>query len=129
MTRHVRPYDDADDSEASFLPQEEDCKPDIDDASYAESVQDESLFDVDDDEQSCAGSDIDDPCDYGNPRDYCEDKDVDPDDIAQLFDGDLYPPEYWRKAVEEFNESQFDGEDYAPGSTALLDGIDDQWSR
>ncbi|KAI9146617.1 C2H2 finger domain-containing protein [Paramyrothecium foliicola] len=52
---------------------------------------------------------------------------IDADDELGLFDGNLYPPEYYRQGIKEFNESALDEEDYSPGSRVLLDDIEHQW--
>lgn len=47
----------------------------------------------------------------------------------QLFEGNLHPREYYLKGLEEFNDAAFDGEDYSPGSTVLLVGVEELWNR
>ena len=55
------------------------------------------------------------------------DDEADVKDQIALFGGNVHPPEYYRQAVEEFNESTFDCEDYSPGTTSLLDAVKEQW--
>ena len=57
------------------------------------------------------------------------DQEADVEDQLSLFDGNAHPPEYYRRAIEEFNESDFEGEDYSPGTTMLIDAIEEQWAR
>ncbi|MEI9913833.1 MAG: hypothetical protein WDN66_02400 [Candidatus Saccharibacteria bacterium] len=80
-------------------------------------------------------TDIEDTCEDGI-NDICEDNidvleqdDINIEDAAQLFEGNLHPPEYYRRAIKEFNEAAFDNEDYSPGSTVLLDGIEELWNQ
>lgn len=40
-----------------------------------------------------------------------------------------HPPEYYLQQLEEFDESEYAREDYSPGSTVLLDGIEEQWYK
>ncbi|KAK4153167.1 hypothetical protein C8A00DRAFT_34110 [Chaetomidium leptoderma] len=37
--------------------------------------------------------------------------DIDVEDAAKLFEGNLYPPEYYVRGIHEFKESAFDGQD------------------
>ncbi|KAK0726751.1 hypothetical protein B0T26DRAFT_747161 [Lasiosphaeria miniovina] len=71
-----------------------------------------------DDEESNDTGDFDDDYD-----------DFDIEDQVQLFDGNLYPREYYLKQLKEFNEAAFDDEDYSEGSTILLDGIEELWNK
>ncbi|OAQ58191.1 C2H2 finger domain-containing protein [Pochonia chlamydosporia 170] len=61
--------------------------------------------------------------------DLQDNDDLDIEDQIQLFGGNIHPPEYYRRGIEEFNESSFVGEDYSPGSTILLDAIELQWQQ
>ena len=108
MTRHRRPADEADDSDASFS-----------------AGEDDNLFDVDESERGW-DTDATDPEDL-NIDDADVDADIDVEDQVQLFGGNVHPPEYYRRAVEEFNESAFDCEDYSSGTTLLLDAVEEQW--
>lgn len=38
-----------------------------------------------------------------------------------------HPPEYYLQQVEELDEAEFTQEDYAAGSTVLLDRMEVQW--
>jgi hypothetical protein len=58
-----------------------------------------------------------------------EDLDIDEANVKDqtvLFGGNVHPPEYYRQAVGEFNESAFDCEDYSPRTTLLLDAVEEQ---
>ena len=57
------------------------------------------------------------------------DQEADVEDQLPLFGGNAHSPEYYRRAIEEFNESDFEGEDYSPGTTMLIDAIEEQWAR
>jgi hypothetical protein len=54
--------------------------------------------------------------------------DIDVEDAAKLFEGNLYPLEYYIRGIHEFKESAFDGQDYSAGSIVLLNGIEDLWN-
>jgi hypothetical protein len=54
--------------------------------------------------------------------------DIDIKNQIQLFDGNVYPLEYYRQGLEEFNENNFDSEDYNNRPTMLLDSIEDDWN-
>ena len=78
------------------------------------------------------GSDTDltDAEDYGDDNaseDHGCDKDV--EDKAVLFAGNKYSAEYYIKALEEFDESAFEAQDYCEGTTLLLDRIEEQWNQ
>jgi hypothetical protein len=100
-------------------------RPTIDDSDVSSADEDGSdVFDIVKDE---SGSDtdatsIDDP-DIDNAD--VDDK-ADVEDQIALFGGNVHPPEYYRQAVEEFNESAFDCEDYRPRTTSLLDAVKEQ---
>ncbi|XP_044715341.1 uncharacterized protein HRG_10920 [Hirsutella rhossiliensis] len=49
--------------------------------------------------------------------------------ILQLFGGNVHPPEYYREAVEKFNETAYEAQDYSDGSLLLLDACDAQWRQ
>lgn len=55
------------------------------------------------------------------------DDEADVEDQIALFGGNIHLPEHYRQAVEDFNESAFDCEDYSPGTTSLLDAVEEQW--
>jgi len=59
-----------------------------------------------------------------DPDDFIKD-DIDAEDAAELFEGNLHPPEYYVRCIQDFNESAFDNEDYCPGTTVLLNGIEE----
>ncbi|KAI0837724.1 C2H2 finger domain protein [Hypoxylon sp. FL0890] len=52
---------------------------------------------------------------------------LDVEDQLNLFEGNTHSPEYYRRAVETFNASDYESEDYALGTTRYLDGIEEQW--
>lgn len=111
MARRQHDSAEADDSDASFSTS-------IDDVS---DVSDVDMDEVQDgpDPDLVALDDVDDSFDDG---------DIDVEDQLQLFEGNTHPPEYYRQAIVDFNESDFDGEDYSPGTTRLLDGVEEQWN-
>ncbi|KAF3349014.1 hypothetical protein VdG2_02860 [Verticillium dahliae VDG2] len=55
--------------------------------------------------------------------------------VADLADADLididtvHSSEYNRRMVEEVNNSDFDAQDYSPGTEILLSGFEDHWQR
>ena len=109
-----RPNDDYLDSSDSSSSSDEDEVFDVE-ADDAASVT--SLTEIDDHE-SRDGYDFDDDC-----------GDIDIEDQAQLFDGNLHSREYYLKGLQEFNEAAYDGQGYSPGSVVLLDGIEELWNR
>ena len=102
MTLRRRSNSDAYDSDSSFSPNDDD------------------VFDAS--EHSDTDTDITDVDEFDNLE-------IDVDDQVQLFDGNLHPPEYYRRGIEELNEGDFDGEDYSKGTEVLLDGIEEKWQR
>ncbi|RWA03585.1 hypothetical protein EKO27_g11521 [Xylaria grammica] len=112
---------DAGDSDASFSPEDEDLS-DIDEE--LSSKDDDSLFDVEGDRGPV--TDATDTEDL-----FCDEADVgaefDVEDQIQLFGGNVHPPEYYRQAVLNLNTSEFDSEDYSPGTTLLLDSVEENW--
>jgi len=46
---------------------------------------------------------------------------------AWLHEDQDYPPEYYLKQLVEFEESDFTTQDYADGSTNLLNRIEEHW--
>ncbi|KAI1839538.1 hypothetical protein JX266_014251 [Neoarthrinium moseri] len=56
-------------------------------------------------------------------------EDVGIEDLIELFDGNLHPPEYYRQAEKEFNEDEYSNEGYSEGSLILLEGIEYQWHQ
>ena len=55
--------------------------------------------------------------------------DRDVNDQALLLGGNKYPPEYYLKSLGQFDDSEFSSEDYSPGTTLLLDRIEEQWNQ
>jgi hypothetical protein len=101
------------------------------DASYGSDSEPSEVDDVFDqgDQADDAGyensqTDIDD----FDPDDFIKD-DIDAEDGAELFEGNLHPPEYYVRCIQDFNESAFNNEDYCPGTTVLLDGIEELWNQ
>jgi len=39
------------------------------------------------------------------------------------------PPQHYLQQLETFDETEYDREDYAPGSTRLLDRMEDKWNE
>lgn len=104
MARRKRVFDDADDSDTSYSPEDDD------------------IFDRDEDinQDSDLETDITDPNDLGV-------NDVDVDDQLLLFDGNAHPPQYYRNGIENFNEVDIENGDYVPGTEKLLDAIQEAW--
>lgn len=48
-------------------------------------------------------------------------------DEEPLFDGNIRPAEYYRRAVRELDPSVFNRKEYAPGTKALIRLADDKW--
>ncbi|KAK1975244.1 C2H2 finger domain-containing protein [Colletotrichum cereale] len=105
--RHVDAYD----SDDSFSPNDNN-------ASENTSSAGKDVFDVNEDED---GSDTE----ATDAEDL--DAELDVEDLSKLFAGNLQPPEYWRRAVEDMNESEFECQDYSPSTTALLDNVEEQY--
>ncbi|KAH8652841.1 C2H2 finger domain protein [Ilyonectria robusta] len=103
MRRRQRLFGDADDSDASFSP------------------EDDEVFDVNEDEVSDAETDITEI----NPFDDVDDH-VDVDDLTQLLDN-VHPPEYYHRIAAEVNEGALDGQDYSPGTEKLLNAVEEHW--
>ncbi|KAK1840388.1 hypothetical protein CCHR01_16997 [Colletotrichum chrysophilum] len=101
---------DAYDSDSSFPPDDE-CD-----------VNDDDCFD-DNDQDGSLGTDATDV------EPLCEDDDFDLEDQIRLFDGNVHPPEYWLRELEGFNEDAFACQDYSPGTTVLLDAVEEQWHQ
>ncbi|KAK2051368.1 C2H2 finger domain-containing protein [Colletotrichum caudatum] len=109
--RHLGAYD----SDDSFSPSDDGTDEDTFDTN-------EDVFDVDADGD---GSDTE----ATDAEDLEEDAILDVEDQVKLFGGNLHPPEYWRKAVEEMNENEWEYQDYSPLTTALLDNVEEQYFR
>ncbi|OHE90409.1 C2H2 finger domain-containing protein [Colletotrichum orchidophilum] len=94
------------------------------DALFTAEVESDHYDDVFDTMDQKGGSgtdatDIDDLCDG----------DLDVEDQIRLFDGNIQSTEYWRRKVEAFNEDRFACQDYSPGTTVLLDAVEEQWRQ
>jgi len=103
-------WHDADDSDASFSPEQDDEGDELFDADEPEGDPDPDATSIDD-------FDIE----------LVDDADVDFEDQLQLFGGNIHPPEYYQRALEEFNEGDFETEDYKRGTAILLDTVEEQW--
>ncbi|KAI1839461.1 hypothetical protein JX266_014328 [Neoarthrinium moseri] len=57
------------------------------------------------------------------------DVDSDDEEEAETFGGNTHPPEYYRKAIEDFDEAEYDGGNYSEGSLLLLKAIEEQWNQ
>jgi hypothetical protein len=64
-----------------------------------------------------------------NETDLTDTNDGDPEDTAALLGGNTHPPKYYIRALEAFDESSFDAQDYAPTSALLLDRVEEQWNK
>ncbi|KND85610.1 hypothetical protein TOPH_09291, partial [Tolypocladium ophioglossoides CBS 100239] len=107
-------FDHANDSDASYSPDDEYGEDDCFDKNEA-----------DDSSPETEATDIEDlSCD-----DEDRGLDVDVDDQIQLFGGNVHPPEYYRRAIEGFNDSAYEAQDYSDGSKLLLDACEEQWRR
>ncbi|CAG8076758.1 unnamed protein product [Penicillium salamii] len=51
------------------------------------------------------------------------------DDASLLFADNEYTPEYYIQQLQNFDETVYTQEDYAKGTTALLDRIEEKWSQ
>lgn len=65
----------------------------------------------------------------GYETDLTDADDGDVEDAAALLGGNVHPPQYYIRALEAFDESSFDAQDYAPTSTLLLDRVEEQWNK
>ncbi|KAK1707756.1 C2H2 finger domain protein [Colletotrichum acutatum] len=110
MAKRRRTNVDDSDSDASFAAESE-----------SDDYDEDDVFDTKDEkgDSSSDATDIDDLCD----------DDVDVEDQIRLFDGNLQSSEYWRHKVEAFTEDPFACQDYSPGTTVLLDAVEEQWRQ
>ncbi|KAI0410839.1 C2H2 finger domain protein [Xylaria grammica] len=120
--RFRRPSIDLDDS---FCPQHDSDEEMVDLDDLLSFYEDSDLFDVEPDQDAASETDLRDDEDEGGD----EGDDVDIEDQARLWGNNKHPSEYYIKALEEFDESAFDDQDYSPGSTVLLDGVENGWSQ
>jgi hypothetical protein len=63
-----------------------------------------------------------------DPAETEDPAELDVEDQLRLFDGNAYPPEYYRQAVLSFNAAEYEHQDYAPSTATYLDGIEEQWT-
>jgi len=61
----------------------------------------------------------------GHETDFTDAADV--ADSSWLFASSDYPPEYYLRLAEDFDETEEAKEDYSAGTTRLLDRIEEQW--
>ncbi|CAJ2507556.1 Uu.00g087420.m01.CDS01 [Anthostomella pinea] len=78
----------------------------------------DDFLDVDGDASS-PKSDVTDVKDFSNDNSNVADQ-------VHLFVGNVHPPEYYQRALQEFKESAYNVRDYSPGSTIQLDTIKKQ---
>ncbi|KAI3532108.1 C2H2 finger domain-containing protein [Colletotrichum abscissum] len=110
MPKRRRTTVDTYDSDASFTAEVESDDYDGDD-----------VFDTKD-QKGDSGTDATDIDDLG-------DDNVDVEGQIRLFDSNVQSSEYWRSRVEAFNEDPFACQDYSPGTTVLLDAVEEQWRQ
>ncbi|KAF4480421.1 hypothetical protein CGGC5_v011005 [Colletotrichum fructicola Nara gc5] len=125
MSSRQRRNADAYDSDASFSP-DDDC--DVSDRENGldnVASNDEAFCEYDDAETICGEDDAD----ADGDGTLHEDDDFDVEDQVMLFDGNVHPPEYWLRELENFNEDAFACQDYSPGTTLLLDAVEEQWQQ
>lgn len=103
------------DSDASYSPEDDDASSD-------------DLFDHDAADKSDPGTEATEVGDIQSPSEDCG-SDVDTEDQAQLFGGNAYSPEYYRQAVEHFNVSAYETQDYSDGSKLLQDACKENWNQ
>lgn len=113
MTRRDDPFDNADDSDVSYSPDDEYDSDELFDRNEADSSDAET-------EATDADLDLDGNTKYAN---------VDVEDQIQLFGGNVHSPEHYRQAVEEFNDIDYETQDYSDGSLLLLDACEEQWRQ
>ena len=114
MTRRANSSAPPYDSDASYSPEDDDVEDELFDRNGSDHSESETeATDVED-----LSLDDDDGCD-----------DIDVDDQVQFFGGNIHPPEYYRHAVESFNESAYETQDYSDGSLLLLDACEEQWRQ
>lgn len=102
------PYDNADDSDASYAPHDDDDLSDIDEPL-------DHKIDLTD-------------ADGLSPHDTEElDSDLDLEDQVQLFGGNAHPPDYYLRALDEFSHEVYASQDYSAGSVLLLDAMEQRW--
>ncbi|QLI67036.1 uncharacterized protein G6M90_00g030440 [Metarhizium brunneum] len=114
MTRRANSSAPSYDSDASYSPEDDDVEDELFDRNGSDHSESETeATDVED-----LSLDDEDGCD-----------DIDVDDQVQFFGGNIHPPEYYRHAVESFNESAYETQDYSDGSLLLLDACEEQWRQ
>ena len=114
MPRTLFPSPISYDSDASYSPDDDDASSDLFDHDEADKSDPET-----------AATDVD---ELRSRSEDCN-SDVDTEDQAQLFEGNAYPPEYYRQAVEHFNVSAYETQDYSDGSKLLQDACKENWNQ
>ncbi|OLN95805.1 hypothetical protein CCHL11_02769 [Colletotrichum chlorophyti] len=120
MSPRQRRNADAYDSDASFSPDDECDAPGQEDGPYTVAIEVSAFYEDDDVKTMCREDDDDDETLH-------EDDDFDVEDQVKLFDGNVHPPEHWLRELENFNEDAFACQDYSPGTTLLLDAVEEQY--
>lgn len=83
------------------------------DSDVSFSPEEDELFDIEDHSDDLTElTDIEDL----DEDDNYDDDDDDNDDDNKLFGGNTHPPEYYRRGMDDLDDSESDGEDYSPGS-------------
>ncbi|CAJ2508763.1 Uu.00g137890.m01.CDS01 [Anthostomella pinea] len=105
----------------------EPCDSQVTDDLYDTDASFSAVGDVDADNFLDVDEDVSSPeSDVTDVEDFTDD-DFNVADQVHLFAGNVHPPEYYQRALREFNKSAFDSGNYSPGSTVLLDAIEKQW--
>ena len=73
--------------------------------------------------------DVTDASDTNSNVDWDTATDEDMADLPRLLADNVHPPECYIRQWEEFDELEYAKEDYNPGTTLLLDKIEEQWFR
>jgi hypothetical protein len=114
MTRRQRSFDNVHDSDASFSPSEDDELFDIDD-NHGDKFTEATELDMDDFTPDDSDSDL-------------SGENFDIDDQVPLYRGNVHPPEYYSRAIEE--PAQRDPyARYAPGTKLRLIEVENQWGQ
>jgi hypothetical protein len=105
-------------------------KKDVVDGAYSDTSLSplDDMFDADKaDHSDTDPSELDDKPDIDGLNDFLGD--IDLKDQHNLFQGNAYPPEFYRQAIENFTADQFDGnaENYEDSTKAYLDTVEGQW--
>ncbi|KAK2736158.1 hypothetical protein CKAH01_18928 [Colletotrichum kahawae] len=99
MSSQQRRNTDAYDSNTSFSPNDNYDVSNQENGLDNVASNDEAFCEYDDTETLCGEDDAD--------RTLHKDDDFDIEDQVMLFDGNVHPPEYWLRELENFNEDAF----------------------